>query len=1083
MRAVLLSCVLLASLFAQPGLAKDAEPFPVAVRTLVSPCTDSGTCTLWLECTPSEKLGSDPTLRIALQVDVEDIVTIDHVWKGGGKVAAGDTVDLEIPLALPGQLALDAHELIAVRVGFVSGGDVRPPDVDDHLIDPDGYADLDAFELPRFGGAEGGARLNVVLEEGLALKKSDPPAAWKLLSQALRDAADDATKEKVRDALREVGQFPPAEQSEVELRVVAQRIRAEQTRVFRLEAGRMAARGNLHGALVLLEEVGGALALDADEAVIGALRDAERTVERMEDLQERILTERTADQEAAVEAAVEKHGRSEDLFDHAEELVEGKEYAVALALYRKLRRVDGVELYDRAQDRLDEVSEQYLADVPPEQARLVAEVREHPAWDRTKVSRSHEFLFIGPDRLVNGIPEDSRLEFDLAYVFLTDLFGRKPNPRGDRVTVYYKELWDFGGGVGGGKIIDIGRANPQPSRPTRVDNGLLYHELTHCIDDTNPITGGFREGLANLGAAYAMEALDQDSDALHSFEGNLSQFEEFYLNRDLPFWRIQNYGPSAGFFLSFVEEYAKLSKSQHDWSPLRRFFREYRDAPAADGREPQVARGLTYYLWRGFGPQVFDDMVRYRFPLQESDRRQLFEEFEAYDLESEDEFQNEFAERPNSPIPRDLIGRDLFSRSKKQDLAGCEKLRAELGVIFDWKVIGPFFAERADPGAHVFRPELFLDFKDKPQTLRSNRRDKTQVVWQDPWPSWRPTSSHKNVELQPSGWIRFDYEPYGDDNSAIYALTHVTVPADTTAVAHLRANDDVTLWVNDERVGSYRGRGLNGSSERWRGPFLDLPDGIRFDVTLKAGRNRVLVKIKNRFGTAGLSMALANADGSPLDFEADNQPPDPIGERAAVPEPRYWKRLVTLDHRSYRSKGKTVVGGFKTKNKEFYGTDTDKGVKWRQWTVRPGFPKDSPSNLLWVKDTVTKKLEDAVRIRAVFAGDRIPKVLFTVQGEGNDDGLSGWNLIVLPARNGKVSARLERYDRLVYESDPMELPEVEESRELTFTVWRNWALVEMDGVILLDRISIRPIEGATRVGIATWGSEPRFKEVEVLEGK
>ena len=82
---------------------------------------------------------------------------------------------------------------------------------------------------------------------------------------------------------------------------------------------------------------------------------------------------------------------------------------------------------------------------------------------------------------------------DLDYVFQTDLFGRVPNPGGDRVTVFFKELWDFGGGVGGGKTIDIGKADPG-QRGYRVDVGLLYHELTHCIDDTDPIFEGFREG-------------------------------------------------------------------------------------------------------------------------------------------------------------------------------------------------------------------------------------------------------------------------------------------------------------------------------------------------------------------------------------------------------------------------------------------------------------------------------------------------------------------------------------------------------------------------------------------------------------
>ena len=398
-------------------------------------------------------------------------------------------------------------------------------------------------------------------------------------------------------------------------------------------------------------------------------------------------------------------------------------------------------------------------------------------------------------------------------------------------------------------------------------------------------------------------------------------------------------------------------------------------------------------------------------------------------------------------------------------------------------MIGPFFALRADPLAHVFSPELEVDFAKKPRTLRSSRRDHTQRFWQDPWPSWQRTSTHKNVELQPSGWLRFDYQPYGDDRSAIYALTHVTVDADVEAVAHLRANDDVALFVNDVRAGSYKDRGLNGASERWRGPFVDLPDAIRFPIQLRAGRNKVLVKVRNETGGAGVALALANPDGSPLAFTADSGPPEEPGPRRPVNEPRYWKRLVTIDHRSLRSKTEREVGDFNARNKAFAGTDTDRGVAWRQWTVRPGFPKDSPSNLLWVKDTITRKLEDAVQVRVAFADTDAPKVLVTVQGEGGTDGLSGWNLILVPRGKDQVAARLERYDRLVYESDPVTLPESEEGRELLFTVWRGWATATIDGVTLLDRVSIRPIPGRTRVGLATWGSSPTFREVEVLSGR
>ena len=117
-------------------------------------------------------------------------------------------------------------------------------------------------------------------------------------------------------------------------------------------------------------------------------------------------------------------------------------------------------------------------------------------------SASREFLYIGDADLVARIPEKSRRSFDLAYLALTDLAGRVPNPGGDRVTVFFKELWDFGGGVGGGTRIDIGRADPKSKAAVLVATPLLFHELAHCVFDFDGLPG-WVEGVADFAAVRA----------------------------------------------------------------------------------------------------------------------------------------------------------------------------------------------------------------------------------------------------------------------------------------------------------------------------------------------------------------------------------------------------------------------------------------------------------------------------------------------------------------------------------------------------------------------------------------------------
>jgi len=154
------------------------------------------------------------------------------------------------------------------------------------------------------------------------------------------------------------------------------------------------------------------------------------------------------------------------------------------------------------------------------------------------------------------------------------------------------------------------------------------------------------------------------------------------------------------------------------------------------------------------------------------------------------------------------------------------------------------------------------------------------------------------------------------------------------------------------------------------------------------------------------------------------------------------------------------------------------------WTVRPGFPKDSPSNLLWLRPKLTKDLTN-LKIDAELLCDRgAPKLLITFQGEGGTDGLSGWNLILVPSGRDSISARLERYDRLVYQSEPAEMSKVEGNvRRLSLSCLDDEVSVSLDEVVIFDRVPIYPIRGKHAVGLATWGSEPRIRTFELSRAK
>jgi transposase-like protein len=1072
---------ILAALAVSPQ-ATVPEVLPVEVRAHASRLSREGRFHLDLSLVAREEVPRDYLVRVALDAWADEYTVHDleprpamSRWK------PGQEVELGVDLALPADSELGFGKELTILVGLVDPdlGALVPPVFP--RSEEEGYSLVERLPMPGFLGEGGLAELEAVREQARTLERGgDAPEAWRVLEEALRRAGDDATKELLRDDLLRVGRFPAGELTPLERDVVASRITGEQIRYWRIVAGRLNDRGMRQGALRLLERTGGALSEQQDRAVLGALGDAERVQSTVDDLRDRIVEEVGEADAATADALAEKHGLTERLMEAARDLAEeGPErLPAAIETLRRLRQADDRDLRGRARELRESYEEAWVAYTPPDQQAEVQAALEHPSFARTEVVASHCFLYIGPRDLVRGIPAESKLRFDLAYVFLTDLFGRKPNPEGDRVTVYFKELFDFGGGIGGGKIIDIGRAEAKPARPVGVDNGLLYHELTHCVDDTNPIFAGFREGLANLGAAYCFEALDQDGDALHGFESNLEQFRRFFLERDLEYWRIQNYGPSAGFFLHFVDTYAGLGRAEHDWSPLRRFFREYRDAPVRDGRERQIVRALGHYLVRAFGPKAFDDLVRFGFPLEERDRNALSLELDAFDAEDFDEFEGGFGDFPTSPLPRDRRGADLARLGGYED-EDSQALRREHGVVDTWMTIGPFFTRGADAKCVPFPPERELDFSAKVPALRNTKDADTRLIWRRPVGTWEGHASNSPVTIDTAGWVHFDYQPYGQRDAAIYAVTSVTLEEDAEVAVHVRADDDVVVFLDGVRLGSYDGRGANGSSEngRWRGPFRNLPDAQRFDAGVAAGRHTLLVKIKNGGGPAGVIVALSRPDGTTLPFTCDLEPP---AARPAAPK-RSWKRVAQLDARSYRGKTKVVIGRFKAQNKAFAGVDTDGAVPWRRFTVRPGFPKDSPSNLLWLSPKLTRDLTEArVELELVRDG-RPPKLMVVLQGEGDDDALSGWSLVVVPHGDDGASLRLERYDRLVYQTEPRTLPTGGETLRLTYELVDGEVSVSFDDEPWMDRVPVRPIPGATGVGLATWGPSPSILSIEVLE--
>lgn len=1032
--------------------AQQSLPIQVQASIDASTLATSGRATLKLEFVTEAPLKQPYAVRVELRSGGRLLQRRDHAPPVAiMKWQPNEVVRYQLPLFFP--LTPKTDGAVEVLLGFLDPEQKEPRPPLTRGRTREGLIEVAEFRFPEIEAVVDAASIATTIDAAELLAKTDARAAWDQLEFSFRRTNDYELKEQLQLALLRVGKMPPAKLSFEEQGIVEKRIQGERARYLRQVAGRLFDRGRLFAALVLLDEVGGALQEDADRAVLGALGDAQRVTKDRDGIAEKVFAI-TKEQQAEVDKLAEEHR------DEGERLAFGvglannkKRRPIARELVRTIEFTP--ELREEAAAARRKIERAWLKDVPAEERKEADAALNHPCWARTSQRVSHRFVLIGPEKLLKGVPAKSLLLFDLAYLYQTDLFGRVPNPEGDRVTVYFKELWEFGGGVGGGKIIDIGRAKPD-TKKQRVDGGLFYHELAHCVDDTKPIYKGFREGLADFAAAFTYHELGQVAQSRLAFGSAQRAFLGDYLNRDLEYWRIPNYGPSAGFLLHFIREYGKDGNDYH-WQRYRKFFRDYRGCEVVDGRTPTLARAFAFHLVEAFGEAAFADLIKFRWPLLASDLAAIRTEQKATRRSSA---QAALDDAPGSPVPRDVMSRRL-----RDEGANIDDHTLELGVVQDWWVIGPFKKQGIDPDSYRFPPELEIDLKKRYDSINNN-------------PTWR-RPGRKPVTVDETGWLKFHFS-YMDD-SAIYALTHATVDNETEAYLHLRGDDDVTLFVNDELVGKYDRAYVKHGPWRpgWR---TMLPDAMRFRVMLKAGRNKILLKVRNRRGGSGCSLAIAQRNGKPLvGWKTDLETADKKLAAIDTPDGKRWRAGFKLkgNRSGAHRKLDTTVGKWRVRNKALEGSSTDRGVEWRKYTVRPGFPKDSPSNLAWLPEKATKNV-GAFRLKIELeAKSPPPKMCVTFQGDGMRDGLGGWTLILNP-RGEQVQARLERYDRLVYQSAPVAY-EVSEKKPTTLELlyYGDRLTVRLGKQELFAQTPIRAIPDASRIGIATWGPQLRITEIEL----
>jgi len=870
--------------------------------------------------------------------------------------------------------------------------------------------------------------------------------------RALRAVPDTATKGRLRDAYLKVGWVEPRPMSLREQRKAAGHIMEERIRLWGKAADRFAKQGWRSAAIMMRRVI---------IEVVGEKSDkAKQERNRIKGLIRQLTERASKEQKAEAKAIVDKAKSGREVLDAAKKMLVAGRYKVCVRLCQEMMfgPYSGEEKSE-AQALRKAAETKAARDVSTSEREAVRKEIDDRRFDRLVIALSRHFILIGPRTFVESIPDKEKTLLDLAYIYQSDLAAQWLTANGVRVVIYYQQTFDFGGGLGGGKLIRIGnRAIRKP-----IAGMLHYHELGHCIFGKGWLHHGFTEGLADFAAGFTLDALAQTNAAQHFITTARTAFVRFYLGRAVRYFDIQQYKPSAGFLFSFLPP----GEAPFDWSPYRRAFRRMRDQQMGQwpSRDNQIMRYFGYLMAAEYGPGVFDTLKEWGWPVERRDfalvppeAEDLLGEAKQGDFKlsrgdaagAEAHYETVLRGQPDGPLaPRAMFGL-MHVAKRRGDTERVAELKARLGILERFKVVGAFHA-RGQMQYAVMPPET------------ADRIDhQKQVVFRNEPAPWKPAKVRFDgyVDLKKQGW---GYP----ENAASFALAYVHSDAHVAARIWLASDDGHAVWVNG-RLGEKR-----AVSRRFR-----FDDDFA-DVALRPGWNRILIKVHNKNGEWGFLARLTDRHGRAFAFR---QTADDMESSLAEAKQPVSKRTTVIaeQFRSLsKSKWQTAVGRFDTQNGRLRPQGTAKLGLWQRFVVDPDKPKDGPANIVWLKSVELAQTDDfELDITVAASGkNKLPaKFGVTIDGENENDGQSGHTLVFSPDGD-KLRCHWYRYDQLFFLQLGVKIEPAPVFRLTIRRIGSKWH-VTMNGVPLFANVDAARLPAAG-IGLLTWGKSPHFESLKL----
>ncbi len=848
----------------------------------------------------------------------------------------------------------------------------------------------DSYVPPKggYGAGDDDEKAQESLKEAQkALTEGKKEAVWDFAEDAILYSSDYKTKFAARNLIYKAGPVPPAPVSEMEEMRVRFRVGQERERYYR-ELKPSTRLGEI--ALVKLYH--------KNASEFGLPTSGLGDYEKMErDYLLKIATEK----DESIEE-IKNKGGLKALKKEAQTAQEKGELERAYRLFYHYRME--LMITEKKPDDISTVDEwmtaigvKILASTSSDDLKLLEDAVKHPAWDRISVFPSRHFIFIVPKAVESRVVPDSLMRLDVAFTFEADFFSVSATKYSERVTVFLKELWGFRGGTGGGNQINIGyKWAAENHNPAIVDSPLYTHELGHCMTVGFYwfLFSGFTEGIANMAALMAEDCIGRHNSAVSSLENQLKEGKQCFFDRNIPYWRVQNYSPAFTLMGGLIKN-KPLVEGAYDWARLRMALRDFNSFPIRPTSLFAYGQAWVKALEPYFGEDVYSYYRSCRFPLEDNSKSILQDDLDFYNTDFAvarmqgmeamltllDEIERE---NPASYFRQMLMFRIMSAAISSGQNDVELDMRHSLGIVNKAYVIGPC-AEGGSGLLAVLEPEEVIKLNAEYRTQRNIAR------WE---------AKEANAE----GFFtrRTDYS--GDWSG--FALSYVKVPKDMQARLWVRSRNGFGIWLNGElieKASIYDARAWDVGS-----------DFAMYTIQLKEGWNRLLGRFSFTSGEGMIRMRITDMIGSAIEgieFSATDHEKD-IPQTSAL---SVGTVVLEDDFVSGLSNKKWNIGSGKFNVKSGRLNSENGGARRFRWTVVPDEKRDPDPALIWTKGANSDKAQGYRIEMAVEANDNdLPTMDIIFDGMGGNEITSGAALMISSERKG-LKWTLCHYDTKYYE--------------------------------------------------------------------